>query len=485
MARPNQSGGPVSPAEAEQIWAEQDDADKHARNEALIRKAQSGEPLSAAELDLVVQFGASDTAGNIIAYLPIEQQNDLIRRMGSSGSRTRRDLESYIQGARQEAFRDWIAGGQQGPLPPGVDKSGGGTGLSPDAIQGLLVSGAQTEAEGIQAAQPGMEAYQEDAVLDNGPGYSFLGRLRDEGAFYDETVDGMNVTEEGPAFQQERTDTTGRAAQERSLAEYDNVISQEGLTAVDRARIEEMRQDTARRARAQEGAIMADAAERGRASGNASLLLRNQAQQSATNTRALGDMQTAALGLERKDMAIRNRGFLGGDIQAADDAIDKFNTSQRQDVLQRDVDRKNRAEADRWGLEQDNKNENVDVVQGAIGVEYDSDTARSDKNADRQYEANVANDRGTQAHYGDQWTAFGNKFGVTQAGPAFDEGDKSTPGAPGDNGLTGAGQGAIGGAAVGSKILPGYGTMVGAGAGAAAGFLGSRTKRVRASNGSW
>ncbi len=340
-----------------------------------------------------------------LIYQPLDEQD---RYWKGIGRENRARLRDAVQAAKQKAFRDATASGDFNNLPPGVDRSGGGTGLSPDAIRGLLAGAATTEAEGIQANQPGLDAYQEDAVLDQGPGYSLLDRLRDEGAFYDESVEGMNLTDY-EAAKQERTDTTGRDAQVASLGEYDQIIAEDGLTAVDRARVEELRQDTARRARAQEEAIMADAAERGRAGGNASLLLRNQSQQAATNTRALGDMQTAALGLERKDQAIRNRGFLGGDIQAADDAIDKLNTQNAQATLDNNTAAANRAEFERWGLEQDNKNENVDVTLGALGVEYDNDTARSDKNADRTYNAAGANDQGTQAHYGDQWTSFGNK----------------------------------------------------------------------------
>lgn len=411
---------------------------------------------------------------------PTDRQAQIWATLGVSGRGSVRDAVAV---ARQDAFKNWVMGGQQGDPPPGMDSQGGGSGLSPDAVQSLLTGAAVNEASALQGEQPGLDAYQEDAVLDQGPQTSFLDKLKNEGAFYDESVEGMNLTDYEAAVQ-ERTDTTGREAQERSLADYDAVIAEEGLTAPDRARIEEMRQDTARRARAQEGAILADAAERGRAGGNASLLLRNQAQQSATNTRALGDMQTAAIGLERKDAAIRNRGFLGGDVQASDDAIDKFNTENAQATLDNNAAAKNRAEAERWGLENDNKNENVDVVQGAIGVDHDAEIARSDKNADRQYGANVANDQGEQAHYGDRWGSLLNKHGITQTGPAYDTGPKGTPGSPGDNGIAAAGNGAIGGASAGAALGP-WGAAGGAVIGGAAGFLGGRKKRERASTGAW
>jgi hypothetical protein len=414
-----------------------------------------------------------------LAQQPLDVQE---REWTAVGKGRRARLRPYLAEARKQLWTNWAKGGFQGEAPPGMDRSGGGSGLERDQIQGILTGAALTEAEGLQADQPGIDAYQEDAVLDQGPGYSLLDRLTDEGAFYDESVDGMNLTEY-EAAKQVRTDTTGREAQERSLADYDAVIAQEGLTDIDRARIERMRQDTARRGRAQEGAIMADAAERGRASGNLSFLMRNQAQQAATNERALGDMDTAALGLARKDDAIRNRGFLGGDIQNADDAIDKFNTQNAQATLDNNAAAKNRAEAERWGLENDNKNENVDVKQGAIGVEYDNDTSRSDKNADRQYGANVANDQGEQARYADMWSSFGNKYGVTRTGPAY-ENPEVAPGSPGSSGLAEAGQGAIGGASAGAALGP-YGAAGGAVIGGFAGFLGGRKKRERQGSTAW
>ena len=459
-------------------------------DEAKARQ-RSGQAPDQATVDLAIalaQGGNGRDAADLVVNFPEEMQGTVFEALNAynnndTGNRLQASLQQGITEQRQQAFKEWAAGGGRGPLPPGVDRSGGGTGLTPDAVQSLLSAQATNEAEGLQNQQPGLSAYQQDVTLDQGPG-SFLDRLKGEGAFYDESIDGMKVREEGPAFQQERTDTTGRDAQGRSLDAYDQVIEEEGLTAIDRARIEEMRADTARRARGQEEAILADAAERGRGGSNASLLLRNQGQQSATNTRALGDMQTAAMGLQRKDTAIMNRGFLGGDVQASDDAIDKFNTQQSQEVLQRDVDRTNRAEADRWGLEQDNKNENVDVTQGALGVEYDNDASRSDRNTDRTNANAIANDFGEQQHYQDQVGSFLTKYGVTQTGPGFDAGDKSTPGAPGDSGIASAGQGAIGGASAGSALGP-YGAAIGAVAGGAAGFLGGRKKRERGSSGAW
>lgn len=410
---------------------------------------------------------------------PEDVQAQIWSSIGVSG---RGSLRPELARARGDAWKNWAESGFQGEGPPGMDRSGGGSGLSRDQIQGLLTGQAVSEAEQLQGEQPGLDAYQEDAVLDQGPGYSLLEGLNAEGAWLDEDIDPLDLAYED-ALQQERTDTTGREAQERSLASYDEIIGQEGLTDIDRARIEKMRQDTARRGRAQEGAIMADAAERGRASGNLSFLMRNQAQQAATNERALGDLQTSALGLERKDQAIRNRGFLGGDIQAADDMIDKFNTQNSQDVLQRNTDRTNKGKVWEREMEEGNKAENVDVKQGAIGVEYDNDTLRSDKNADRQYGANVANDQGEQNRYSDMWSSFGNKHGVTRTGPAY-ENVQPTPGSPGSSGLAEAGQGAIGGASAGSALGP-WGAAGGALLGGAAGFLGGRKKRERGGSTAW
>ncbi len=482
---PAQNGGPVG------LAPQSEDDAARSRIESIQNQARSGQPPTPEDVAFVQRLAASAhsaEAAGIMAYWPIEVQDQIFQGINSSGGvnngdRLQTNLDRERTRVRQEAFRNWAANGGKGPLPPGVDRSGGGTGLAPDAVQSLLSSMGTAEAESIQGQQPGLDAYQEDVVLDQGAG-SFLDRLKgDPNAWYDESVEGMNLTEY-EAAKQERTYTTGRDAQVRSLDEYDAVIDQGGLTDIDRARIEEMRQTTARRARGQEEAIMADAAEQGRGGGNASLLLRNQAQQAATNQRALGDMQTAALGLERKDQAIRNRGFLGGDVQLADDAIDKLNTENSQATLDNNAAAKNKAEAERWGLEMDHKDENVDVTQGAHAVDHDTETARSERNTDRTNEQNRYNDLGAQAHWGDMWTGLNNKYNITMSGPAFDAGDKSTPGSPGDNGLAGAGQGAIGGASAGAAAGP-VGAVVGGAAGGALGFLGSRKRRERGSSGAW
>ena len=420
----------------------------------------------------LVSEGRSEEAAQFVARLPEDQQADVYGYLDSTGAaeNTVNDLQAYVQRERQEAFK-------RGEILPGVNKAGGGTGLERDVIQGILASNATEEAEGLQDNQPGMDAYQEDAVLDQGPGYSLLDRIRGEGALYSEDVEAFDPTLED-TLTLERTDETGRDAQLRTLGEYDDIIASEGLTATDRARVERLRQDTARRARSQEEAIKADAAEQGRGSGNLSFLMRNQAQQAATNERALGDMETAAIGLERKDSAIQNRGFVGRDIQDADDLIDSTNHSNSQQVLDRNANRENKAGFAKWEEDINSAKDNVDTTQGAIGVEFDNDTARSDKNADREYGANTANDAGERARYADMWSSFGNKYGVTRTGPAF-ENVSASGGSPGSNGLAEAGSGAIGGAALGSQIMPGYGTVIGAGVGAATGFLTGKSKRTR------
>jgi hypothetical protein len=420
-----------------------------------------------------------EEAAQIVARWPEEKQaafyDQMDRNSNGYASRSADPLQSHVQRARAIAF-------QNGELLPGVDAAGGGTGLTPDRVQAILTGRETTAAQGILDDLEGLgeDSYTYDPTMDEGPGYSLLGRMRSEGAFHDETVDPYEAALE-EAIAQERSDTTGYDAQKRSLSAYDDIINEEGLTAIDRARIERMRQDTARRGRAQEGAIMADMAERGRSSGIASSLLRQQAQQAATNERALGDMETAALGLQRKDTAIRNRGFLGGDMQAGVDAIDKFNTANRQDVQMRNKAAENAATSAAWGLELQREDQNVITSQNAIGTEYEGDTRRSSANADRANAAsqfNVSPGQGKRGMIGDRLDAHEHVVNTMIKGPAFDA-DKPKPPPEPESDLFGAtAGGAMSGGQAGSALGP-WGTLGGGLIGGGLGLFGQATKKKR------
>lgn len=154
-----------------------------------------------------------------------------------------------------------------------------------------------------------------------------------------------------------RTDTTGLAAQKASIADETAAINQGGLTAIDRASIEQARMKRGMEARAQEQAIMQQAEQQGRAGSPVQLLARNQAQQAAENARSQDDLQTMALGLQRKDTLMSNRASQGATMQTAQDALDQFNAKGAQDRAQRLADEQRKRETG-----------NVDITNKALGA---------------------------------------------------------------------------------------------------------------------
>lgn len=173
----------------------------------------------------------------------------------------------------------------------------------------------------VKALSP--DAYTINPTLDKGyaPALHPEQGAKYEGAAGDEQVAALL------GANQSRTDTTGVDAQKAALDQYRQTIAQGGLTAIDRAAIEQTRQKRDQEARA--GALAAEqkAEMMGRAGSAASRLLAQQAGQSATNQQALENMQTNALGLARKDAATNQLASVGNSVQSAQDAIDNFNTA--------------------------------------------------------------------------------------------------------------------------------------------------------------
>lgn len=189
----------------------------------------------------------------------------------------------------------------------------------------------------------------------------------------------------GPAIQeraiaQGRTDTEGLQAEQASLADETAAINQGGLTAIDRARLEQARSQRAMQARAAEQAIMQRAEQQGRAGSPTQLLARQQSQQSAENQRSQDDLQTMALGLQRKDTLLAQRAGQGLSMQDAQDAIDKFNAEGARLTEQR-----NAAEANKRDTG------NTDISNQALGAGMQYRTGLQASNTGITNQAEYAN----------------------------------------------------------------------------------------------
>src|SRR5712664_385925 len=106
-------------------------------------------------------------------------------------------------------------------------------------------------------------------------------------------------------------DPATRAAQMDALAEFQNQNRQGGLTAIDRARLADITNQTNQTAKTVQARVMDDASRRGMATSGNTLVAQQVAGQNAANQGANEGLQVEA---------------------PAQDAIDKFNAANRQDA---------------------------------------------------------------------------------------------------------------------------------------------------------
>lgn len=310
--------------------------------------------------------------------------------------RLQASLSEAVKETRKEAFR-------RGEILPGVSPDGAGLGFSNEELAAIRAGVEVQRSENLIDAVPGVDAYT-PAYIEEQRVTGLQDRLKDSGLSYTQGYEDLELTPEELAVL-ERSDTAGLDAQKRALAAMEEAAGQGGLTDIDRARIEQIRQTTARQARAQEEAILADQAEKGRAGSMQSALLRSQAQQAAADARGLHDAQTAALGLARKDALTEGAGYLGGRIQDSSDAIDKFNTENKQGVYTRNATRSDTEATSNWTEKNQRQKADVATQLGALEADwnYDADFAGREQ-AGRQDVENFTH--GPQGGARGQWNDY-------------------------------------------------------------------------------
>lgn len=184
-----------------------------------------------------------------------------------------------------------------------------------------------------------------------------------------EAAPGEGVSLQEQAINQNRTDLTGANAATEQLSNMREAINAGGLTAIDRARLNQSYMQEAGQARGQREAVMARAEEQGRGGGNAQLLGQLQANQAGTNAQAQDRMNTMALGLARKDSLMGQAGTLGVNFQSINDAIDHFNAEGERARAAANVAAKNKAIQDTYGANEKRYGQHVqDYNQGAREV---------------------------------------------------------------------------------------------------------------------
>ncbi len=188
------------------------------------------------------------------------------------------------------------------------------------------------------------------------------------------------------AFTNLNVDPTGRQAELQALDKLQGIFGSGGMDAQAKARLSQIQNEIGTSSRGAREAIMQNAAERG-ISGSGFELVNKMNEQQGSATRAnQAAVQAAADAEQRALQAISQSGSLGGQVRGQDyaqesakasaiDTINKFNTANRQDVLNSNVDRRNAANVTNLNARQriadvntaasnTNKLRNSDLIQG-------------------------------------------------------------------------------------------------------------------------
>ena len=160
----------------------------------------------------------------------------------------------------------------------------------------------------------------------------------------------------GPsAFEQIEADPRLRNAQMESL-DYLGEIGQTGLTAGERAAMNELRRNTAQESQAKQAQLLQEMAQRGVGGSGVELAARLGANQASADRMSRESDTLVQQAQQRAMDAMMNQANLGGQIRSQDygeqsnlasarDAMNKFNTQNQQSLQQRNISAKNQAQA--------------------------------------------------------------------------------------------------------------------------------------------
>lgn len=181
---------------------------------------------------------------------------------------------------------------------------------------------------------------------------------------------GSITPEEAQAVLQQQSEMSGistdprfKQAQMDALMGLQEISDEGGLTAADRAKLNQINTEENTAARGQREAILQNMAARGLGGSGMELLSQMQNQQESATRKSQRDMDVAALAQERALQALMQAGQMGGQMQAqefgqqaqvagAQDAINRFNAQNRQDVNMANVNARNQAQQANLGERQ-------------------------------------------------------------------------------------------------------------------------------------
>jgi hypothetical protein len=169
------------------------------------------------------------------------------------------------------------------------------------------------------------------------------------------------------------SDPSTKAAQMQALQGLQDVTSSGGLTAMDKAKLQQIFNDEDTKARGSREAILQNAQARGLGGSGIELMSQMQNQQDSATRASQRGMDVAAQAQQRALDALMNQGALAGQMNQQDfsqkqakansmDEIAKFNAQNKQQVNLANTGAKNAAQATNLGVKQDVADKNVGLA---------------------------------------------------------------------------------------------------------------------------
>lgn len=249
-----------------------------------------------------------------------------------------------------------------------------------DAIGGVL--GFSKGDAGAGASRSGLEAFSSIKTPNIEDLIYKLDQLVYQGDLTPEEA--KTVLQDPSVYNSINTDPTARAAQLQALAGLQDIAKEDsGLTSLDLSNLNEIQSKIGQQERGARDAILMNAQERGLGGSGlelANLLLNNQ--NSATGARTQG-LNVSSMAQSRALEALTRAGELGGDIQsqqfkeaadkaAAQDAINRFNTQNMQNVINQNVAARNQAAGTNLQNRQNISNQNVGLTNQQRQISADA-----------------------------------------------------------------------------------------------------------------
>jgi hypothetical protein len=232
------------------------------------------------------------------------------------------------------------------------------------------------------------------------------------------------------------TDPRLKEAQLRALGSFEDIAESGGMNLTDKANLSKIQADNAAAERGSREAIMQNMRSRGVSGSGLELAAALDNQQASAQRNSQQGLDVAAAAERRALEAIMNAGTLGGQMQnqefnqkaqiaQANDAINRFNTSNSQDVLQRNTALKNHA--NQYNLTNDQRiaDTNVGLTnqqemhnKGLVQGRFDNQVKKT-AGATNQLNASATSDRKAGADAAAMWGGIGQS--LISAGTALSQ----------------------------------------------------------------